>query len=62
MKIISYDKYKQHLRVRYNTKTVWEYSGIDVVDFNLLNSSQSSKVLGKILRRLNIVGINKGVV
>jgi hypothetical protein len=61
MKIINYDKEKEILAVRANTKHVWEYSPIEEKTYDKIVADSSGETLKYFLRHLPIVGIYKGV-
>jgi uncharacterized protein YneF (UPF0154 family) len=62
MEILSYNLKTGVLSVKYNTKTVWEYSPINEDTFyQIMGAKSSNSKVKNILRKLSIVGENKGV-
>ena len=63
MEIINYNTENGVLSVRYNTKNIWEYFPVDEDTFYGIMTVKSSEAeVKRILRKLSIIGENKGVI
>jgi len=61
MEILDYNRKEGLLLIRYNTKNIWEYKDITEEVYKILQKKKTEKDMKIILRKLLIVGENKGL-
>jgi len=61
MEIVHYDKEKRVLSIRYNTKVIWEYQGVNEDEYKAVLNATSETKVRKLLSQQFIVGEYKGV-
>ena len=61
MEILDYNRKEELLLIRYNTKNIWEYKDITEEIYKILQKKKTEKDMKVILRKLLIVGENKGL-
>jgi len=61
MEILDYSRKEELLLIRYNTKNIWEYKDITEEIYKILQKKKTEKDMKVILRKLLIVGENKGL-
>ena len=61
MEILDYSRKEGLLLIRYNTKNIWEYKDITEEVYKILQKKKTEKDMKIILRKLLIVGENKGL-